>query len=110
MDDYITRAEHEEFRRSMDAEHQRQEDENERQNQRLKALERSVEQVSKLSTSVEKLALNMENMLKEQISQGKRLTVLESQDGQKWRQFVGYILAAAVGVVVGFLFKQAGIF
>lgn len=109
MDDYITRAEHEEFRHSMDVEHQRQEDENERQNHRLNALERSVEQVSKLSTSVEKLALNMENMLKEQISQGKRLTVLESQDGQKWRQFVGYILAAVVGGIVTFLLGKVGI-
>lgn len=110
MEDYITRAEHEEFRRSMEIEHQRQEDENERQNQRLKALERTVEQVSKLSTSVEKLALNMENMLKEQISQGKRLTELESQDGKKWRNLVGYIFTTAVGIILGFLLKQAGIF
>ncbi|NBJ87887.1 hypothetical protein [Acutalibacter sp. 1XD8-36] len=108
--EFISRAEHEEFRRSMDAEHQRLEDENNRQNRRLEILESATKQIGDISTSVEKLALNMENMLKEQISQGKRLTVLESQDGQKWRQFVGYIFAAAVGVIVGFLFKQAGIF
>lgn len=109
MDDFITRAEHEEFRRSMDAEHQRLEDENVRQNHRLDILEKTVEQVGKISTSVEKLALNMENMLKEQISQGKRLTKLENQDGEKWRKFVGYVLVAVIGVVVGFLFRQAGI-
>lgn len=109
MDDFITRAEHEEFRRSMDAEHQRLEDENVRQNHRLDILEKTVEQVGKISTSVEKLALNMENMLKEQISQGKRLTKLENQDGEKWRKFVGYVLVAVIRVVVGFLFRQAGI-
>ena len=37
--DYISRHEHEEFRRSMEAENQRLEDENIRQNHRLNALE-----------------------------------------------------------------------
>jgi len=108
--DYITRAEHEEFRRSMEAEHQRLEDENVRQNRRLDILESTTRQISAITTSVEKLALNMENMLKEQISQGKRLTVLEGQDGNKWRNFVGYVICAVVGIVAGFLLKQAGIF
>ncbi len=109
MDDVITRAEHEEFRRSMDAEHQRLEDENVRQNHRLDILEKTVEQVGKLSTSVEKLALNMENMLKEQISQGKRLTKLENQDGEKWRKLIGYVLAAVIGGIVTFLLGKVGI-
>lgn len=109
MDDVITRAEHEEFRRSMDAEHQRLEDENVRQNHRLDILEKTVEQVGKLSTSVEKLALNMENMLKEQISQGKRLTKLENQDGENWRKLIGYVLAAVIGGIVTFLLGKVGI-
>lgn len=107
--DYITRHEHEEFRRSMEAENKRLEDENIRQNHRLDILEKTVEQVGKISTSVEKLALNMENMLKEQISQGKRLTKLENQDGEKWRKFVGYVLAAVVGGIVTFLLGKIGI-
>lgn len=102
--DYISRHEHEEFRRSMEAENQRLEDENIRQNHRLNALEETVKQVAAISTSVEKLALNMENMLKEQVNQGKRLETLESRDGEMWRKVVGYV----VGIVVGFLFKQAG--
>lgn len=40
--DYISRHEHEEFRRSMEAENQRLEDENKRQNHRLEALEETV--------------------------------------------------------------------
>lgn len=106
--DYISRHEHEEFRRSMEAENQRLEDENIRQNHRLNALEETVKQVTAISTSVEKLALNMENMLKEQVNQGKRLETLESQDGEMWRKVVGYVVTAVVGIVVGFLFKQAG--
>ena len=106
--DYISRHEHEEFRRSMEAENQRLEDENIRQNHRLNALEETIKQVAAISTSVEKLALNMENMLKEQVNQGKRLETLESRDGEMWRKVVGYVGTAVVGIVVGFLFKQAG--
>ena len=106
--DYISRHEHEEFRRSMEAENQRLEDENIRQNHRLNALEETVKQVAAISTSVEKLALNMENMLKEQVNQGKRLETLESRDGEMWRKVVGYVATAVVGIVVGFLFKQIG--
>ena len=105
---YISRQEHEEFRRSMESENKRLEEENDRQNHRLNSLEETVKQVAAISTSVEKLALNMENMLKEQVNQGKRLETLESRDGEMWRKVVGYVVTAVVGIVVGFLFKQAG--
>lgn len=106
--DYISRQEHEEFRRSMESENKRLEEENDRQNHRLNALEETIKQVAAISTSVEKLALNMENMLKEQVSQGKRLETLESRDGEMWRKVVGYVVTAVAGIVVGFLFKQLG--
>lgn len=40
--------------------------------------------------------------------QGKRLEVLESRDGEKWRKVMGYIATAVAGVVLGYLFKQIG--
>lgn len=106
--EYITRHEHEEFRRSMESENKRLEEENDRQNHRLNALEETVKQVAAISTSVEKLALNMENMLKEQVSQGKRLETLEGRDGEMWRKVVGYVVTAIISIVVGFLFSQVG--
>ena len=106
--DYISREEHNEFRRSMDAENKRLEDENNRQNHRLEILEETVKQVASISTSVEKLALNMVNMLKEQVSQGKRLEMLESRDGDMWRKAVGYAVTAIIGIVLGYIFKQLG--
>lgn len=108
--EYIPRHEHEEFRRSMDEANKRLKDEDIRQNHRLDSLERTVEQIAELSTSVEKLAVNMKNMLEVQLAQGKRLTTLESRDGEKWRDTVKTVLVAVIGVVVGFLLKQAGIF
>lgn len=98
MENPITRAEHEEFRRRL-------EEENKRQDARIGILEESVQQIGALATSVEKLALSMQ---KEQEKQGKRLEVLEGRDGEKWRKVMGYIATAIVGVVLGYLFKQIG--
>ena len=65
MDNYITRQEH--------AEHaKRMEDEHRRQNYRIGELEKATEQNHKLLISVEKLAVNMETMQKEQQKQGGR--------------------------------------
>jgi len=71
-------------------------------------LEDSVRQIGALATSVEKLAVSMQSMLKEQEKQGKRLEALEGRDGEKWRKVMGYIATAIVGVVLGYLFKQIG--
>lgn len=101
MENPITRAEHEEFRRRL-------EEENKRQDARIGILEDSVQQIGALATSVEKLALSMQSMLKEQEKQGKRLEALEGRDGEKWRKVMSYIATAIVGVVLGYLFKQIG--
>ncbi len=101
MDTPITRAEHEEFRRRI-------EEENKRQDKRLEVLESNTKQIGTLTTSVEKLALSIESMVKEQEEQGKRLVTLENRDGEMWRKVVGYIATAIVGIVVGFIFTQMG--
>ncbi len=108
MDTPISRAEHEEFRRSMEVANQRLEDENNRQNRRLEVLEEDVRERSTLATSVEKLATNMKGMLKEQEKQGKRLETLESRDGEMWRKVVGYVVTTVLGILVGFMFRQIG--
>lgn len=101
MDTPITRAEHEEFRRRL-------EEENARQDKRIALLEENTKRLELLNTSIEKLAANMENMLKEQVQQGKRLEVLEGRDGEMWRKVVGYIATAVVGIILGFIFTQVG--
>ena len=101
MDTPITRAEHEEFRKRL-------EDEDRRQNRRIDLLEKNMQQLHSLATSVEKLALNMENMVKIQGQQGERLEELESRDGEKWRKAIGYVVTAVIGIVLGYIFKQIG--
>ena len=102
MDEPISRTEHEEFSRRM-------EDWNRRQDKRLELLEDNVREIGTLTASVEKLALSVQSMVKEQERQGKRLETLEGRDGAKWRKFVGYVASALVAGIVGFLLAQLGI-
>lgn len=101
MENAITRAEHEEFRRRM-------EEENGRQNRRIELLEKNMQRLEALNISIEKLAVNMESMLKEQLQQGERLEALESRDGEMWRKVVGHAVTAAVSIVIGYIFCRLG--
>lgn len=101
MDGTITRAEHEEFCRRID-------EENRRQNRRIELLEENAQRIGTLTASVERLASNMESMLKEQERQGKRMETLENRDGEMWRKAVGYAMTFAIGAVLAFLFSQVG--
>lgn len=108
LEDYITRNEHEEFCRRMESENKRLEDENGRQNKRIEILEKSILQISSIATSVEKLAVNMQGMLKEQEKQGQRLETLEARDGEMWRKVTGYIATTVIGIVTGYIFTKLG--
>lgn len=92
--EYISRQEHEEFCRRM-------EDEHHRQNRRLGLLEEEVRQISSIALSVEKLATNMEGMLKEQERQGERLDKLEKEPGDTWQHIKAKALDTAVGLIAG---------
>lgn len=101
MEDYITRAEHGEFCKRMEAE-------DNRQNRRIGELEETVRQIGTLTTSVEKLAMSIEAMVREMEQQGERLEALESRDGEMWRKAMAYLATAVIGAVVGYVFKQIG--
>lgn len=109
MDDYISRSEHEEFRRSMDLANKNLADENNRQNKRLDILEENSKQITALVTNVERLAVNMENSLKIQESHAKRLEVIESRDGKMWRKVVEHIVTAIAGAVTCYILMKMGI-
>ncbi len=79
-----------------------------RQDKRIELLEENVREMGALTASVEKLALGIENMAKEQEKQGERLEALEGRDGEMWRKVVGYVLTAVISVVVGFVFSKIG--
>lgn len=105
-EDTVYRHEHEEFARRID-------EENERQNKRLAILEDSVKQIGELTQSVNRLAVNMDNMLKELTKQGTRLETLENRDGEKWRKVAGYVATTVIGLIIGAvagaIFKSIGL-
>lgn len=84
------------------------EEENHRQNRRIEMLEETVQQIGKLTASVEKMATSLQGMVREQEQQGKRLVALESRDGEMWRKVVTYAVTALAGAVIGFVVKQIG--
>lgn len=100
--EWISREEHEEFRRRI-------EDEHKRINHRLGTLEETERQISQLTASVEKLALSVESMARTQTRQGERLEELESRDGQMWRKVSGYVVTTLIGAVLTFVLIQIGI-
>lgn len=101
MDTPISRAEHEEFKKRMEEEHRRQ-------NRRIELLENTVQQIGEIATSVEKMAVSLQSMVKEQEQQGNRLEALESRDGEMWRKVVGHVVTAIISIILGFVFAQIG--
>ena len=61
-----------------------------------------------MATSVQKLAMSVESMVKEQSAKGERLETLENRDGEMWRKVSGYVLTAILGIAIGVLAKQIG--
>ena len=102
MDNPITRAEHEEFRRRL-------EEENRRQDKRIELLEDNKRELNQLPASVGKLASSSESIGKEQEKQGRRLETLEDRDGAMWRKIVAYGATALVGIFVGYVARQLGL-
>lgn len=97
--EYITREEHNEFSRRMESEHQRINDENDRQNKRIGIVEESVKEFNKLALQIEKIAGSIQQMTQEISKQGKRLEGIESKPGKRWETLIGGIIGAVAGAI-----------
>lgn len=98
----ITRAEHEEFCKRVEAE-------DNRQNKRLENLEEQTKQFTDLVLSVRELAQSVKQLAEIQKAQGVKLDELESRDGEMWRRVSGYVITSIIGLVVGYLFHKLGL-
>lgn len=110
---YLPRAEHEEFARRMTAENGRLEDENKRQNRRIEQLENTVNQVilqqlTTLTGTIQGLKTSVDTTIRDQAAIGERVKKLEDRDGDMWRTAVKYVLSAVIGGLVTFAFIQLG--
>ena len=68
---------------------------------RMDAQEEESKSIQALVISVEKMAVNMENMLAEQKKQGKRLEELEREPAEAHRQIKMAVITAAISAIVG---------
>ena len=108
LDNPVTHRELESFKELMESENKRLADEDDRQNHRIDILENSIQKMTDLAASTEKLAVNMENMLKVQEQQSKRLEQIESRDGNKWRKAMEDIGRIILGAVLAIVFAKIG--
>lgn len=92
--EYITRGEYEEYTKRMSDEHKRQ-------NHRISEIEDYFSQLHTLSLSIEKIAINIENMEKSMQRQWNRIEKLENVPTSNWNKLKDGILgaiASAIGV------------
>lgn len=90
--DYIERHEHDEFVKRMEAEHTRQ-------NKRIKKLEDDMQEQLDLVRAVDRMSINMESMLKEQVKQGEEIKELKEVPMKNWNTVKSSILSAIGGAL-----------
>ena len=96
MDEFVTRAVHEEFAKRID-------EENDRQNHRISILETGPAQINELVSSVKVLAVNMETMSKELSKQGDRLAEIEGKPAKRWETVVACIITGILGFILNMM-------
>lgn len=99
MDDFVTKAVHEEFVKRM-------EEEDRRQNKRIEIIEEKQGQISDLVASVKVLAVNVENIAKEINEQGIRLKEIEGKPAKRWEQLIGYVISALVTATIAYFLTR----
>lgn len=83
------------------------EEENNRQNHRLNDLEATVKEITRLTVSVEKLAVSMSTMADELKRQGERLTAIEEKPAKRWDTVISGVISGVIGILIGLV--SAGI-
>lgn len=68
-------------------------------------LSSSVDAIQSLTRSVDKLAINMDNTLKELKTQGNRIEALEKKPAKRWETMIQAAITTAVGIFLGWLFS-----
>ena len=106
---YVTQKQHDEFAKLMESENRALENENDRQNERLRVLEADVRQIQELVASVKELAANMQNMAKLQEQQGEDIAELKNRDAQMWRTVISHLATTIVGAVIMYVLTQIGL-
>lgn len=76
-------------------------DEDNRQNHRIEDLEESVKSFQEIAMSVQRLAINMENMIVEQKKQGEKLARIEAEPAERWNSARRTAFTTIISVIAG---------
>ena len=75
---------------------------------RMENCERTQESIHSLTLSVHELALNIEHIAKTQDIHGNRLTALEKEPAETWKEYkkvvISCITTGVIGIILGALF------
>lgn len=102
MEENITRGE-------FAAEVKRIDDENNRQNHRIDALERVVERINDLTGSIKEMTVSMRTMQTELAKQGEKLDAIEAEPADNWKSLTRTIITVAASAIVGFFLARYGL-
>lgn len=101
-EEYVPRGEYEERVARID-------DENIRQNRRLENLEKGVDKITDLTSSIREMAITLGSMQKELEKQGQRLEAIEDEPAEKWRTLTKTVLTVIASAVIGYLLAKGGL-
>lgn len=99
MEDFVTKAVHEEFEKRIKAE-------DDRQNKRIEIIEAKQAQISELVASVKVLAANVESIAKEINEQGLRLKEIEGRPAKRWETLIGCIITSLVTAAIAYFLTR----
>lgn len=97
---YLLKAVHDEYVK-------RAEEENERQNARLAALEKGLLELNKITVQIERLTANIETLTASIKDQSGRLDSLEEKPAKRWDSLITAVITGIVGIIIGLI--SAGI-
>ena len=71
---------------------------------RVSGQEEQIKIIGELSLSVRELAVNIKNMVREQISQSERITRLERTPITRYETIICAVISAIAGAILGLIF------
>ncbi len=83
--------------------------EDNRQNHRISQLEIGLMKITNVTTSIEKLAVNVEQIAFETKENRTAIKELEGKSGKKWEKVVECAISTVIGGVIGYLMFKLGI-
>lgn len=78
------------------------EEDSKEHNKRLNELE-------KIYITIEKLALEMTELRKDYNEMNKKITAIEKEPADKWKNITNYVLTTIVGAVIGYILVKLGL-